>query len=163
VRLWILEFDRKPRAGVGPPSISSAGGDGQDIGTLCEHQPAEKSQLDEFGEARLVHGQALQGFVEAENIVVVRIDGNFVRLQVAPTPLRRAFQGMAGPGAVNKDPTHRLGGRLKIIALGSKRAITAELEKCFVDQESCYELQQSFDNLAHSAQIVNAVAIGDSK
>ena len=51
--LIFLEFDGEPGAGIGPPGVGGTCGNAEDLGTLSEGQPAEMTQLDEFGKLRL--------------------------------------------------------------------------------------------------------------
>ena len=51
--LFFLEFDGEPGASIGPPGVRGTCGNSEDFGILSEGQPAEMTQLDQFGELRL--------------------------------------------------------------------------------------------------------------
>ena len=82
--ILILNLVIEPGTGVGPPTLGGGFGDAKNFGGLINLKTHEVAELDEFGLLRFERGEAIQRFIEREQLVVGRGTGDFdfIRVQV---------------------------------------------------------------------------------
>src|SRR4051812_25716573 len=100
----------EPGAGVGPPAFGGSEGDAEDFGGFFDCEAGEVAELYQFGLARLQRGEAVEGVVHSEELIVGLGAGdfNFVHdeMRGAGTAALREFP----PGAGDEDAAHGFGG-----------------------------------------------------
>jgi len=76
-RWWqdLGEFLEQPRFGVSPMSVSSSDGDAQRCCRLFNRESREVAKFDDLRDDRLLHREALQGFIQGKDILRCRNAG----------------------------------------------------------------------------------------
>jgi hypothetical protein len=112
-------------------------GDAKRRSGLLEVQADKIAQLYQFRLARVHGGKFFQGFVQGEQLIIVR-DGrrNFDPVQVNHLNARAPFHRQSPPGVLDQDAPHGLGDRNKEMGaiLKRRRLVTAQPQPGFMDE-----------------------------
>ena len=103
-------FVEQPRPGVGPPTFGGGFGDAEDLGRFLDLQTDEIAELDQFGLLRFEGGEAVEGFVQRQKLVVRRGAGDFEFVHVEMRGTGAAALPAFAAGAGDEDAAHGLGG-----------------------------------------------------
>jgi hypothetical protein len=135
------KFIEQPRAGVGPPAFGGGFGDAEHFGGFLDLQSHEVAELDQFGLPRLQRGEAIQGVVEREQLIVGRGAGDFEFVHVEVFGAGAATLAAFAAGAGDKDAAHRLGGGAEEVRAVLPRLVRRvhELQPGFVDERGGLE------------------------
>ena len=127
-------------AGVSPVAVGGGRRDAGDFGGFGEGEAGEVMQVHQLRLARVVRGEAVEGFVDGEEFTVLFRGGgdfDFVHIDVlAPAAVAR---GEPVPGAVDEDAPHGLGGGGEKVGAVFKAPLARGLaapqsQPCFVDE-----------------------------
>lgn len=129
-------FVVQPCSGIGPPTFRRGLRNAEDFRGLLNFQTDEIAKLDQFSLARFQRGEAIQSFVECEQLVVRRGAGDFEFIHVQVGRARTAALTSFAAGTGDEDAAHGLGRGAKKMRAVLPRLIRGvhELEPRFMNE-----------------------------
>src|SRR5262245_18221748 len=99
----------QPGPGVGPVAVGGSSCQAEGHGRLVERQAGEEAELDQFRTHRVFPGQALEGIVEGDEVLVRGVVHGRQRVQIDALPTAAALETALLLGAVDEEAAHGLG------------------------------------------------------